>query len=115
VTSVPSVPYAEGVLLFHRTPALERTSDEVARALYLPEKNAEELLSAMCDAGVLERREASGVRYAYAPRDQHLADAIERLSAAYASSMIEVTNLIHDPTGKGARRFADAFRLRKAR
>lgn len=115
MTSIPSVPYAEAALLFHRAPKVERTGGDVARALYMPEHQAGELLKALCEAGILEFRPDPPQRYAYAPRDGMLAIAMDRFSAAYATDMIEMTNLIHGLAGKNAHRFANAFKLRKDR
>lgn len=114
LTSVPSVPYAEAALLFHRAPRSERTCVEVARALYLAEPKAAALLDQLYDAGILAIRQPEGL-YRFAPREAALAEAIDRLAETYASDMIGVTHLIHDATGKSAQRFADAFKLRKRR
>lgn len=114
LTSIPSVPHVEAALLFHREPRSEQTCAEVARALYLPEQRAAELLDQLCDAGILAVRAQEGF-YRFAPRDPALAEAIRRLAETYANDMIGVTHLIHDATGKSAQRFADAFRLRKGR
>lgn len=50
LTSIPSVPFLEAALLFHRSPQTERTHIEVAHSLYLPEQKAAELLQALCEA-----------------------------------------------------------------
>ena len=113
LTSIPSVPYLEAALLFHGG-AAERSCAEVARALYLPEAKAAELLGQLCDAGILALREPERL-YRFAPRDAGLAQAIDRLAETYAGDTIGVTHLIHDATGKSAQLFADAFRLRKGR
>ena len=86
----------------------------VARALYVPEQRAAELLSGLCDAGILAVRESDGL-YRFEPRETALAEAFDRLAMTYASDTIGVTHLIHDATGRSAKRFADAFRLRKDR
>lgn len=111
LTSIPSVPYLEAALLFHEAPQLERHTAEVARALYLKDSAVEELLQGLCAAGVLVQ--GDGGRYRYAPADDKLALAIERLARAYAADLVGITNLIHDATQKNAQRFADAFKLRK--
>lgn len=115
LTSIPSVPYLEAALLFHGAAQLERGRGDLARFLYLPELKAAELLDALCKAGILEACPGSEERYRYAPRDEALAAAIQQLAEVYASDMIGVTHLIHDSTQKTARRFADAFKLRRDR
>jgi hypothetical protein len=115
LTSISSVPYLEAVLLFHGEPKVERTVVEVASLLYLPEQRIAALLSALCEAGLVKVGAGPAKSYLYAPRDEALAMAIDRLASVYASDMIGVTHLIHDSTQKDAQRFADAFKLRKER
>lgn len=110
LTSVPSIPYLEAALLFHRDRASAKTAQQVAQALYVQERAAAELLSALLDAGLVEEE---GGSFRYAPRTPALADALDQLAAAYASNLIAITNLIHSVTQKHAHRFADAFKLRK--
>ena len=110
--SIPSIPYLEAVLLFRREAPRRRTATQVSVDLYVTERAASELLEAMVAAGVLDR---AGDEFHYAPRDTVMAHALDRLADAYADDLIGVTNLVHDLTQKSARRFADAFRLRKDR
>lgn len=115
LTSIPSVPYLEAALLFHKGAQVESNCGDLARALYVPEAKAAELLDALCRAGILGACPNAEGRYRYAPRDEALAAAIRQLAEVYASDMIGVTHLIHDSTQKTARRFADAFKLRRDR
>lgn len=96
-------------MLLRQQPAQTSTARDVARALYISERAANELLHAQCTAGILERK---GAAYRYAPRDAALAQALDRLAEIYAIHLIAVTHLIHDATQKSAQRFADAFKLR---
>jgi len=113
LTSVPSVPYLEAALLFHHSPAIERDADSLARALYMPEPRARELLESLCAAGILVRSSDVPTRYRFQPRDETLLTALRDLAAAYPSGVIAISNLIHDAATRNAHRFADAFRLRK--
>jgi hypothetical protein len=110
LTSIPSVPFVEAALLLRRQPDAALDTREVAAALYIQEAAAAELLKHLCASGTLQQDE---VRYRYAPRDERLAAAWDRLAEAYSANLIGVTNLIHDATQKSAQRFADAFKLRK--
>lgn len=110
LTSVPSVPYLEAVLLLRAESGRERSPAELARALYIGERAAAELLQAMTEAGVAR---PAGGGYRYAPADTGLAEMLDRLAQAYARDLIPITNLIHDRVQKNAQRFADAFLLRK--
>lgn len=117
ITSVPSVPYLEAALLFHARPTERLGTADVARALYVSERSAGELLQLLRQGGLIAPAEAerpeSPAAFRYAPADEALAHAVDRLAQAYAHDLIAITNLIHDATQKSARRFADAFKLRK--
>lgn len=110
LTSVPSIPYAEAVLLLRRHAGQPFSAVDVARALYITEAAAQELLRQGRDTGVLQA-DAAGWRYE--PRDQPLAQAWDRFAACYSANLIGVTQLIHGATHKSAQLFADAFKLRR--
>jgi hypothetical protein len=109
LASVPSVAYLEAALFFRRQRA-RRTVDEAARALYIAPRQASEILDALCLAGVLA---ADGEHFHYAPRDEQVSEMLDRLAHAYATDLVAITHLIHDKTHRNARRFADAFKVRK--
>ena len=111
LTSVPSVPYLEAVLLLRGEPAHAWDAALLARRLYVPERVAQELLGQLAEGGVAATDEAGkGVRYA--PRDD-LGALLDQVAAAYAADLVAVTDLIHSRIDKRAQRFADAFRFRK--
>ena len=110
LTSVPSVPYAEAVLLLKRRAGEALGGSEVARALYITERAAQDLLRLGVDTGILQRDKAG---YRYGPQDELLARAWDRFAACYATQLIGVTQLIHGGTQKSAQLFADAFKLRR--
>lgn len=114
MTSVPSVPYLEAMLLFHGAPELQRNRAEVASLLYLKEQVAGDLLEELCSAGVVAPTESSQGRFRYAPSEAAHA-AMSKLAEVYAGNLVGVTNLIHDRTQRSAQRFADAFKLREDR
>lgn len=113
LTSIPSVPSLEAALLLQAEPARRYTAAEVAARLYVPERAAAELLQALCAAGLVECADPAAGPFRYAPRDAALAASMTSLAALYAENLVGVTTLIHDATQKSARRFADAFKLRK--
>jgi Mn-dependent DtxR family transcriptional regulator len=110
LTSVPSVPYLEALLLLRSQPRERWEVRSVARRLYVPEHKADELLRELEAAG-LARREAEV--WQYAPRDPALAAMVDRLADLYASRLVEVTTLIHSRVDRRAMQFADAFRFKK--
>jgi len=108
--SIPSIPYLEAVLLLRRSASQPCSVAQAARALYVSERVANALLESLQAAGVAGR---TGQDFIYAPRDETLAGAFDRLARAYEADLVGITNLIHDATQKSALRFAQAFRLRR--
>lgn len=110
LTSIPSVPYLEALLLLRGDPSQTWDAAALARRLYLSEKNAHALLVELHEAQLLV---AEGEGYRYRPAADDLDAMIAQLAQAYSSHLVEITNLIHSATGKKAQHFADAFLWRK--
>lgn len=110
LTSIPSVPYLEAILLLRNHHTEKWDGKALARRLYLGERAAGDLLMELCEAAIVQ---FDGSFYRYGPASQELRDKIDQLADVYASHLIEVANLIHSKTGKRARQFADAFKWRK--
>ena len=113
LTSVPSVPYLEAMLLFFRDPEVMRDASSVAEEIYVAERAAADLLRALRDARIVASAPDAPGSFRYAPATAALSESIAALSLAYASNLVAVTNLIHDSTQRNAHRFADAFKFRK--
>jgi hypothetical protein len=111
LTSIPSVPYLEALLLMRSDPAADWDAVALARRLYLGEKAAAALLADLHAAGMLECKD--GASFRYAPASPQLRHMIDALAVTYATHLVEVTHLIHSKTGKKAQQFADAFKWRK--
>jgi hypothetical protein len=112
LTSVPSVPYLEAILLMRTDRVTPWDAPLVARRLYVPEKTAADLLAQLEQGGVA-RTGAEARLYHYAPASDELAQRLDDLAKAYADDLLAVTDLIHSRIDKRAHQFADAFRLRK--
>ena len=115
LTSIPSVPYLEAMLVFHRQPSADFSAADIARALYIDEERARALLESLVSSGIVVGVGDNAARWRLGPRDDALQGLIDRLARTYDAEMIAVTHLIHDAVGKSAHRFADAFKLRKER
>jgi hypothetical protein len=120
LTSVPSVPFLEALLLMRADPAQCWNRDTLARRLYVRDKVAEALLDELCRSGMAARgavsdsdADASADAYCYRPREEVLRDRIDRLAELYATHLVEVTHLIHSSLDRKAHQFADAFKWRK--
>lgn len=110
LTSVPSIPYLEAILLLQRERGTAWTAPLIARRLYLPEPRAVELLASLHAAGLITANTQGS--FTYEPQAQ-LASMLERLAQLYDTNLVAVTDLIHSNVDRRAFQFADAFRLRK--
>lgn len=107
LTSIPSVPYLEALLLLRSQPAQSWEAAVVARRLYVAESHAVGLLQALREAGFAEVGED---RYRFSPTPGSLPGLIDALAQTYSANLREVTELIHSGVDKRALQFADAFR-----
>jgi hypothetical protein len=118
LTSIPSVPFLEALLLMRADPVQAWHRDSLARRLYVREKTADTLLADLCTAGMVARCAAPDAGHAaqcfrYAPTPDCLRERIDRLADLYSTHLVEVTHLIHSSLDRKAQQFADAFKWRK--
>ena len=113
LTSIPSVPYLEAMLLLRNETASPWEAGRLAQRLYLSDRAAAALLTELHEAGVVQVDQQESSRYRYSPASDALRQMIDRLAAVYAAHLVDVTHLIHSRTGKKAQHFADAFKWRK--
>lgn len=96
VTSIPSVPFAEALLLFHRRQAEAMGLREVAQDLYMTETAAARVIDALAAAGFIDTLDAPDPRtYRYAVAARHAA-TVDRFAVCYRTQLVEVTRLIHE-------------------
>ena len=112
LTSIPTVPHLETLLLLWREPGAGWTVDAIARRLYVPVGAAQSLADDLCQADLLEC-EGDPRTYRCRREPPALLALVRELDQAYARSLREVTALIHSHVDRKASRFADAFSLRK--
>lgn len=105
---IPSVPILEALLLL-RSRASGWAIVDVAARLYLSEPQVRALLDELKRQGIAECDETFA---RYAPRAEE-APLLDELASVYSRQLVEVTQLIHSTTEHKAKRFADAFVLRK--
>jgi hypothetical protein len=114
LTSIPSVPFLEALLLMRLDPAQPWRRDTLAHRLYVREKVAEGLLEELCLAGMaVPARTPAPDGFHYQPDSAGLRERIDRLAELYASHLVEITLLIHSSLDRKAQQFADAFKWRK--
>ncbi len=112
LTSIPSVPFVEAMLLFKALPGQAIETSKVAERLYIAEKAAVALVQQLVDGRVVEAVPGAPGSHRYAPPPD-LAAKLDRLAHAYVHDLIGVTALIHSRTERMAQQFADAFKFRK--
>jgi hypothetical protein len=108
LTSIPSVPYLEAMLLLRDQKGAAWDAPTLARRLYVQQPRAQELLRQLADAGFVAN-EPDGWRWRPAP---DAAARVDQLAIAYSDNLLGVTALIHSREDRRAHQFADAFRLR---
>jgi hypothetical protein len=113
VTSLPTVPHLEALLLLRSDAAAAWDSAALARRLYIGERNAARVLADLHDGGFLIVPQSRQPMYSYKPAVAAQAVIVDQLAEIYAHHLVEVTNLIHSRSALGAQLFADAFKIRK--
>ena len=114
LTSVPSVPYLEAILLLRTDPDMAWDVRRMAARLYVAERQAAELLAALAAAGIARGEDHGDTTlFRYAPATAELRERLDALAQVYLTNLVGVTDLIHSRLDKRAQQFADAFRLRK--
>ena len=111
LTSVPSVPFIEAMLVLRAQPSEPLALSAIAKRLYIPEKTAAEIAQQLIDVGVARRDEQAAMRFA--PATAELQAMLDMLASFYRSHLVDVTDLIHSKTARRAQQFADAFKWRK--
>jgi hypothetical protein len=110
LTSIPSIPHLEALLLVRREPHAEWDEGTLGRRLYIGEKTAHSVLADLAEAGFVASLQEGTAVFRYRPAHDGQAQIVDKVADAYAHDLIEVTNLIH---GRSALLFADAFRIRR--
>jgi hypothetical protein len=108
--AIPSVPHLEALLLLHADPARGWDAVALAGRLYLDPPRAAALLADLVRA---ELAVADDGGYRFETADPALAAVVGELARVYARHVVAVAELIHSTPDRRARRFADAFLLRK--
>lgn len=112
LTSIPSVPHMEALMLLCSTAPSHWSALELARRLYVTPSSASAVLADLDLAGMLELTN-DGAAYTYSPSTPALAYIVEQLAIFYSSHLVEITVLIHSKLDRKAQQFADAFDFRK--
>jgi hypothetical protein len=114
LASVPSVPYLEAILLLRTNPDMSWDVGRLAARLYVAEREATEVLTALSAAGIARAEDhGDSPLFRYSPATAELRERLDALAQAYSVNLVGVTELIHSRIDKRAQQFANAFRVRK--
>lgn len=112
LSHIDSIAHMEALLLLRRNPEEYWDVLSVAHRLYIPEKDADALLTRLCANGFLVETDG---KFQYRCCSIDLEEMVALVADVYARHLILVTNLIHSKPLARIREFADAFKLRKDR
>lgn len=112
LTSIPSVPFLEALLVYREARGEALPPTQVNRRLYISERAAAEVIEQLVASRFVAPAGDPAVGHRFAPEPGPAA-MIETLAEYYRSHLVDVTALIHSRTGRMAQQFADAFKLRK--
>jgi hypothetical protein len=113
LTSIPSVPYLEAVLLLRQEANSAWNAQTLSRFLYISEAKSQAILADLQEAGVVVVEDEEVPAFRYLPASSKLREQIDLLAAIYPKNVVEITNLIHSNSKSKVQQFADAFKLRK--
>lgn len=112
LTSIPTVPHIETLLLLWREPSGNWLAEDIAKRLFVTRELAQTLAEELCEAGLLEC--GGDPRIFCCRRDPpSLAELLGELDAAYSTNLRQITGLIHSNKDRRAERFAQAFNWEK--
>jgi hypothetical protein len=95
IVRIDSIPHLEALLLL-RTGADEKWGiPVVAQRLYITEQETSQLLSRLCEQGLVTLNGSEPQLYQYCPKSVELARMIDRVAEVYKKQLVPVTNLIH--------------------
>jgi hypothetical protein len=113
LTSIPSVPFVEAMLIYRDARGAAISNELVAKRLYLAEKAAAEVIQQLREAGIVEAAGADPISHRFRPASEELGSMLDLLAEFYRTNLVDVTDMIHSKTARRAQQFADAFKLRK--
>ncbi|MES3002732.1 MAG: hypothetical protein V4787_18725 [Pseudomonadota bacterium] len=111
LTSIPSVPFLEALLLMRGDNTHPWDAHRLAQALYTRKRVAADLLRELCESDIAQPAGANN--FAYRPGTPELAQRLDALAISYSKNLVAVTDLIHSRLERRAQQFADAFRWKK--
>lgn len=110
---IDSVAHLEGLMLLRSDPDTVWSVEELAKRLYISDRQTSELLLRLYGDGFLIRTSNKPSLYQYRPHSIELREMTDRVAETYSRYLVPVTNLIHSKPTSRVQQFADAFKLTK--
>lgn len=112
LTSVPTVPHMETLLLLWREPEHEWIAEDIARRLFIAPAHAREVADGLCHADLFGCG-GDPKRYWCRRDPPSLVELLGEVDVAYSRHLRPITELIHSNLDRKAARFAQAFSWEK--
>lgn len=112
LTSIPTVPHIETLLLLWREPDADWAAEDIARRVFIPVQQAAAVAEELCSADLLACH-GDPARYRCRREPSALAALLGELDRAYTMHLRPITALIHSNMDRKAARFAQAFTWEK--
>lgn len=112
LTSIPTVPHLETLLLLWRDPGVAWTAEQIASRLYVQPEAAQAFAEDLARADLLE---SAGDPRSFRSRqgDASLALLLGDVEAVYSRQLRAISELIHSNLDRKAAKFVQAFSWRK--
>jgi DNA-binding IclR family transcriptional regulator len=106
--------HLEVLLLIHREKDKSLSFEEIVSQTARPRDLVQNALADLVSGGLVSQldNEPGILKFAYAPKSQELALAVEQLAAMYNERPVTLIRAIYDRPPEPVMSFADAFRLR---
>lgn len=111
LNAIPSVPHLEAVLLLRSDEVNEWSVERLGDGLFLAPARAAVLLADLHRLGLAQPAPSGAWRYA--PRNDEMRQAVDRVADYYRLNVIKVSRLLHVKLEQRAHDFSEVFRLRK--
>lgn len=113
VDEIDTVPQLEALLLIWNRRPKKWYCSEIAKALYISQELAQEVINHLVLHHLLVKVENSSDCYALRTDSPEKEQLLASLDAMYRRELVRVSNLIHAKASRAVRDFASAFRFKK--
>lgn len=113
VDEIDTVPQLEALLLIWNRRPKRWYRSELAKALYISQELAGDVLRHLMQHHFVVKVEGGGDCYELQVESEQTQQLLEGLDGMYRRELVRVSNLIHEKASRAVRDFASAFRFKK--